>query len=76
MSNAGMKHITGEKELLAVVHAPGPWQGSCGCCEFTVLTDRSPYTIFYEAGVGNSDVGAGQGGMGRKTVWVLSSLGI
>ena len=47
MTEAEQKYGTGEKELLAVVHALELWRCYLDGVEFTVVTDHSPDTFFH-----------------------------
>ena len=51
MSEAEQKYTTGEKELLAVVHALELWLCYLDGVEFTVVTDHSPNTFFHTQAV-------------------------
>ena len=51
MSEAEQKYTTGEKELLAVVHALELWRCYLDGVEFTVVTDHSPNTFFHTQAV-------------------------
>ena len=51
MTEAEQKYGTGEKELLAVVHALELWRCYLDGVEFTVVTDHSPNTFFHTQAV-------------------------
>ena len=54
--------------LLAGAHAHERWQGYVDVVNYTAVTDHSLNVFLHAAGVCESDAGARQGVMGKKTV--------